>query len=382
MSVTDVSLSAPRVAILAALCVSFGCAPSWRPGMLVLPPPKGLHFVEVGGRNTGICARERGGRVGCVGWSDVSAHVFEEDVDRGFHWTSGVDDASALAIGAVFACALRRNGRVACWGENSGKELGDRAGIHAHQAVDVPGLEGVVAVSAGRAHACAALDSGRVRCWGANASSQLGDGTAEMRPSPVEVPGIEDAVGVAAGSDHTCALRAGGGALCWGENSSGQLGDGSSSSSRTPVAVRGLEPADILVAGWEHSCVRLRRGPVRCWGHNSHGQRGLGGTDWQEKMTEVPLPGPAQELVVGVHRTCVIIAGSPPVCWGEWSGDDPEMDWLALNELSATVRPVASLRGALQIASGEGFTCGVQGSGTIQCEGGLSKYGAWSRSEF
>jgi Regulator of chromosome condensation (RCC1) repeat len=374
--------SASCAAVLAAVCASLGCAPDWRPGALVVPPPRGMHFVEVAARTEGLCLRERSGRVGCMAWNDVAARAFEVDTDRGFQWVAGIDDADELAVGGSFACALRRNGRVACWGTNSGGELGDWAATGSRQAADVPGIEGTVALSVGMSHACAALSSGRVRCWGSNRSSQLGDGTAEKRPSSVEVAGVELAVGVATGSDHSCALLASGGVLCWGENKSAQLGDGSHSSSRTPVAVRGLDPADSIVAGWEHTCARLRRGPVVCWGHNSNGQRGLGGTEWRDGITEVPLPGTAQRLRAGVNRTCAVIEGSGAVCWGGWYGDDPDLDWREKDQRDATVAAIPSLRYAVQAAPGSDFVCGVEISGTVHCAGGLSRYGTMTPSPF
>ena len=51
----------------------------------------------------------------------------------------------------------------------------------------VMGLTGATALSVGASYACAALSSGQIWCWGRNAGGILGDGTNVNRPTPVPV---------------------------------------------------------------------------------------------------------------------------------------------------------------------------------------------------
>jgi alpha-tubulin suppressor-like RCC1 family protein len=96
-------------------------------------------------------------------------------------------NASALAVGGAFACALLDTKQAKCWGDNKALELG--APLRAPAYGDGPNEMGdflaaavqgggrtVRAIAAGRAHACAILDTGDVRCWGDNSDGQLGAG--------------------------------------------------------------------------------------------------------------------------------------------------------------------------------------------------------------
>lgn len=89
----------------------------------------------------------------------------------------------------------------------------------------------------GRFHACALRRDGGVACWGGNAFGQLGDGATANRTAPADVPGLGRVARIAAGSKHTCAVTAAGAVLCWGSNADGQLGDGTTVSRPRPGAV-------------------------------------------------------------------------------------------------------------------------------------------------
>ncbi|MFO0683188.1 MAG: MopE-related protein [Sandaracinus sp.] len=88
-----------------------------------------------------------------------------------------------------FACALRDDGTVACWGGNDDGNLGRGTTTPSESVpMDVTGLDHVTQLSIGGFHACAVRDDGAVWCWGSNAMSQLGNASAGMRSAvPVRV---------------------------------------------------------------------------------------------------------------------------------------------------------------------------------------------------
>jgi len=145
----------------------------------------------------------------------------------------------ALAVSAyeMHTCALLRDGRVSCWGNDQ----------MVPQFVD--GVAGATAIAAGAAHACALLESGQVECWGSNWSGQLGDGSNVPRDWPVVVDIGAPAVSISAGSQYTCAVRVDGVAQCWGGNAVGQLGNGEAGYSTAPVIVAGTFPGEVLRGG-------------------------------------------------------------------------------------------------------------------------------------
>ena len=158
----------------------------------------------------------------------------------------GVAGASEVAVADEFACALHSGGRVACWGETAGTTWRSNGGgpLPTWQAgtapADVPGVTDAIGLAAGGSAACAVRRTGRVACWGDNSYGTLGDGTRLPSTRAVAVEGLTDARQVAVGAAHACAVRASGKAVCWGRGDEGVLGDGRRTASNEPVRVKGL----------------------------------------------------------------------------------------------------------------------------------------------
>lgn len=248
----------------------------------------GLNAVEVRAGGSHTCARRADGTLAC--WGSNSGGQLgngsrtEEPTTRPFN-VSSIADATQLALGSNHTCALRATGEVACWGHNSQGQVGTGSTTsYVMTPTTVAGLSDVVEVSAGNALTCARRATGEVVCWGENQYGQIGDGTTTRRPSPTPVMGLTNATAIAAGQTHACALRSGGQVVCWGQNNFGQLGDGSMADRSTAVAVVGLS-ARSITAGSSHTCARRMTGESVCWGYNYYGQLGVGST------TNQSMPG-------------------------------------------------------------------------------------------
>ena len=127
---------------------------------------------------------------------------------------AGLADVADVVGSSEGACALRRDGTVACWDpESRGAAI-----------TPVPELSAVAQLAGRDGSYCARLTDGSVRCWGSNAFGLLGDGTKIERPSPVVVPALTHVVDIAIGARHACAVIADSTVRCWGSTDSGQLG--------------------------------------------------------------------------------------------------------------------------------------------------------------
>ena len=87
----------------------------------------------------------------CGEWSDATG------------WKTGLEHATDVSVGDVFACAIREDKRVLCWGEGGLGALGDGSTQDRAEPEPIPDLEATRIVAAS-AHACAISRDGRVFC--------------------------------------------------------------------------------------------------------------------------------------------------------------------------------------------------------------------------
>lgn len=156
----------------------------------------GASAISVGGNTA--CAITAQGGVKCWGLQFGTAVTLADQAPSDVQGlTSGV---VAISAGAFFACAVTAAGGVECWGDNSMGQLGNGMETPVLTAIPAPvsGLSsGVVSVSvggnyltSGESSACALTKEGRVLCWGDNGWGQLGDGSTTSSSTPVTVKGF------------------------------------------------------------------------------------------------------------------------------------------------------------------------------------------------
>jgi alpha-tubulin suppressor-like RCC1 family protein len=260
-----------------------------------------------------------------------------------------------------------------------------------------------VQIAAGGAFACARMSDGTVWCWGANDYGQLGHLTSitpdetcivqlpdggptryDCNPKPVQVKLSSPITQIALGEDFACALDNGGDVWCWGENASGQLGgahavdfyqqcpgqffDGGIANTLecSPVPRQvSLPSATAIVAGTAHACAVTSSG-VYCWGLNQFQQ--LGATT----MTSGPV---LAQGVTDIHAlsaplgggnyydyTCGVLGSGAVECWGR----QPTYAMKGCPDNTPCDVPVS---GATSVIAGFNFACAVGSSATLNCWG-------------
>lgn len=160
----------------------------------------------------------------------------------------------------------------------------------------------------------------------------------EFRYIAVEVGGL----------NNTCALRTDGVVICWGQ---GNL--------VPPVA--GLYT--MISVGQSHACGVKTDGQLECWGENGSGQ-------------SAPPDGEFQSVSAGYVHTCGVRIEGEVECWGgdESAGlsSDPQTVIRALplpcaaKECPNTDAPAGAF---LSVSAGNGRTCGIRPSGSVECWG-------------
>jgi alpha-tubulin suppressor-like RCC1 family protein len=202
--------------------------------------------------------------------------------------TTWIESSSYTSIDSEsqFACGLRSDGMVECWGSNEYGQLGTGDDVYRQQPTAVVGLTDVVRIALGSWTACAVRADKSLWCWGSNAGGQLGDGTTIDEWTPQKVP-LDDVEEVAL-SGHVCARTSLGHVFCWGVNSEKQVGNGATGDViLTPWEIVAVQGARAVAVGSWFTCALLGDHDVRCWGDNLYGQLGTG--TWQDSSTPVKV---------------------------------------------------------------------------------------------
>jgi Cys-rich repeat protein len=221
-----------------------------------------------------------------------------------------VGDWNAIAVGSSHVCGLRAGTEAWCWGTNARGQIGNARGGYAGVPTEVGGTWQSVAL--GRHSTCGVRTDGSAWCWGANTVGQLGDGMVLSRSRPVRVGRDTDWLAISAGEYHTCGLRDPGALWCWGSNSSSALGDGTVVDQLVPVRITAaIDDYAQVAAGQQLGCA-LRGGEVVCWGKNHEG-------------TPTPVGDPFMpytSLTIGatgdgpeIGSACAIDASQDVRCW-------------------------------------------------------------------
>ena len=287
----------------------------------------------------------------------------------------GLSEVTAIAAGESFGLALLANGTVMAWGDNEHGQLGTGSTsgpegcseifVCSTAPVPVQGLTDVTAISAKGGHSLALRSNGTVMAWGENTFGDLGNGTAERSDVPLEVQGLSEVTAVSAGQAHSLALRKNGTVMAWGVNDSGELGIGNDTGpetcaesavpcSRRPVEVSGLSGVVSIAGGGLHSLALLSGGTVDAWGYNEDGQVGDG--THQSRFSPVPVSGLSgvSAIAAGEYHSLALLSSGSVMAWG-W---DSEWQLGNVNAEERSLVPVAvmGLSGATAIAGGWSFS--------------------------
>ncbi len=208
-------------------------------------------------------------------------------VDQGF---------ATVSLGSLHTLALKSNGELYSFGANANGQLGvatqencrvGQALVPCSKTRRLVGAD-FVSIAAGTLHSAAIKSDGSLWTWGDNSAGQLGVSTSETCALGANNPG-NGAVGspcattpqlvgtgfvqVTAGLQHTLAIKTDGSLWAWGTNFWGYLGDGS----RTNVIARpkrvGAGYTQVVAGGYQSFGTRAN-GTLWAWGENRQGALG------------------------------------------------------------------------------------------------------------
>lgn len=209
---------------------------------------------------------------------------------------SELTDVISISAGFTHSIALKKDGTVWAWGDNSFMQLGNSIQYSSAQPIQITGLPVIKAISAGDYYNLALTEDGEVWAWGDNSDKQLGALISANTYGPVQVKdisGIENLTNVssiAASEYSSLALLNNGTVVTWGRTHYRSSNDSSLSLYPIPVQIAGENENDILSdiksisASWYNNTAITNTGEVWIWGGE---QFGLFGKD--VKIISVPI---------------------------------------------------------------------------------------------
>ena len=201
-----------------------------------------------------------------------------------------------VAGGEYHTAAIKTDGTLWTWGQNTYGGLGDNTIAHKSSPVQtIAGGSNWKQVACGYQITAAIKTDGTLWTWGYNTYGGLGDNTIVYKSSPVQtIAGGTNWKQVACGVLHTAAIKTDGTLWTWGYNIHGQLGDNSAITKSSPVqTIAGGTNWKQVAGGLNHTAAIKTDGTLWMWGYNPYG--GLGDN------TVVDKSSPVQTIASGTN---------------------------------------------------------------------------------
>ena len=211
---------------------------------------------------------------------DVNPFLIPTRVGNASNWV-------ALAAGATHSLGIRSDGTLWAWGWNTYGQLG--LGISDQKVTTAtqvwPGTNWLAVASSGGSdgsggdYSLAIRSDGTLWAWGDNSDGELGQGYADANQhlSPIQVGFANNWAAIAGGAWHCLGLRSDGSLWAWGLNDQGEIGQGNNTVqyySPTQVAIG--TKWRTMAAGTRDSLAIRSDGTLWSWGANYYGELGLG----------------------------------------------------------------------------------------------------------
>ena len=208
--------------------------------------------------------RNSSGGIGDNTTTDKSSPI--QTIAFGTNW-------SKVSCGYFHTAAIKTDGTLWIWGENTVGQLGNNTTTNRSSPVQTITFgTNWSQVSCGESHTAAIKTDGTLWMWGWNYNGQLGNNTTTNRSSPVQAITFgTNWSSVACGSAHTAAIKTDGTLWLWGKNSYGILGDSTTTHRSSPVqTVAGGINWSSVACGWGFTVATKTDGTLWTWGYNSY----------------------------------------------------------------------------------------------------------------
>lgn len=185
-------------------------------------------------------------------------------VDAGITYTAG------------FSVAIKNDGTLWAWGDNTYGQLGDGTNMVKYTPVQIGTDDDWKIVSCQSLFVLALKTDGTLWAWGRYEASQYGGGTTIYTNVPQQIGTDNDWKIISAGGGHSMAIKNDGTLWGWGYNFYGEVGDGTNQNRSIPVKIGSENNWDTVCAASAFTVAKKNDGTIWAWGNNQMGQLGDG----------------------------------------------------------------------------------------------------------
>ena len=282
-----------------------------------------------------------------------------------FHVRSYLERWSVVASGSAHSLAIRSDGYLNAWGNNSIGQLGSGNTTSKNSPLQISNATDWISIATGSSFSLAVRSGGSLFAWGDNSYGQLGDGTTIQRTNPTQigVTGSWKSVAAGAGGNHALALRTDGSLWAWGANTYGQLGDSSTVQRNSPVRIGLANNWKTIVASGSHSMAIKTDGTLWTWGRNDYGQLGDGST--VDRSSPVQIGGGTNWKTLAVSYRHTLAAKTDGSLWAWGSNNSGALGDGTTTTRTSPVQIGTALNWQSIAAGSYSFSAAVRTDGTL-----------------
>jgi alpha-tubulin suppressor-like RCC1 family protein len=279
-------------------------------------------------------------------------------------------DWQEISAGSGFTVAIKQNGSLWAWGRNDYGELGN--GSNSTQNVSIPMQIGGIAqwktVETGMYAVMAIRNDGTLWAWGKNTASQLGIGNNVNQNLPKQVGTDNHWQKISAGYRHTLGIKSDGTLWGWGNNVYGQLGVGMNIPTyNTPVQIGTANNWQSVSAGHDHTLAIKNDGTLWAWGSNETGQLGNGTYTSENSPIQIGSNYSWKFAATGAYHSAAI--SYTGFLW-TWGYNTYGQLGNGTNSIQNIPVIISTFTDWVQVTAGYDHTAGIRSNGAILIWGG------------